>query len=464
MAVAATGALTAAVKARFREQIRMTAIRIPKKEMTTHYMKLLSKYLFNKPRLRNVLEDPNDPNARLLLLEETLAESDLDSRQIDGAGPKTVAELIQVDGLQVTSAHVDVDYSYWPAHVVLRRLLPEGLEVPSSFESVGHIAHLNLREDLLPYKHVIGQVILDKNPRLKSVVNKVASIENEFRVFPMELLAGEDNMETEVRQHGARFKLDFKQVYWNSRLEGEHYRLTQLFNPGEVVLDAMAGIGPFVIPAARKGCLVYANDLNPVSYKYLCTNISLNRLAGKVLPFNADGRAFIRQAAAGQLDLAAAETVLPADTKQSKQRNGQQKQQQKQQSAASTLVAQPDTQQQPVLSSSHPRVFHHIVMNLPASAVEFLDALNGSFCPQVWQGQQLPLVHVYAFAKGEQELAGVRARIEASLGGKLDEEPKQHVVRDVAPGKIMLCLTFRVPASVAFTNVMRQDKRQKTQG
>ncbi|KAL4854365.1 tRNA (guanine(37)-N1)-methyltransferase [Chlorella vulgaris] len=420
MAVAATGALTAAVKARFREQIRMTAIRIPKKEMTTHYMKLLSKYLFNKPRLRNVLEDPNDPNARLLLLEETLAESDLDSRQIDGAGPKTVAELIQVDGLQVTSAHVDVDYSYWPAHVVLRRLLPEGLEVPSSFESVGHIAHLNLREDLLPYKHVIGQVILDKNPRLKSVVNKVASIENEFRVFPMELLAGEDNMETEVRQHGARFKLDFKQVY--------------------------------------------ANDLNPVSYKYLCTNISLNRLAGKVLPFNADGRAFIRQAAAGQLDLAAAETVLPADTKQSKQRNGQQKQQQKQQSAASTLVAQPDTQQQPVLSSSHPRVFHHIVMNLPASAVEFLDALNGSFCPQVWQGQQLPLVHVYAFAKGEQELAGVRARIEASLGGKLDEEPKQHVVRDVAPGKIMLCLTFRVPASVAFTNVMRQDKRQKTQG
>lgn len=373
-------------------------------------------------------------------------------------GQKTVAELIQVDGLQVTSAHVDVDYSYWPAHVVLRRLLPEGLEVPSSFESVGHIAHLNLREDLLPYKHVIGQVILDKNPRLKSVVNKLASIENEFRVFPMELLAGEDNMETEVRQHGARFKLDFKQVYWNSRLEGEHYRLTQLFNPGEVVLDAMAGIGPFAIPAARKGCLVYANDLNPASYKYLCTNISLNRLAGKVLPFNADGRAFMRQAAAGQLDLAAAETVLPADTKQSKQRNRQQKQQ----SAASTLVAQPDTQHA-VPSSSHRRVFHHIVMNLPASAVEFLDALNGSFCPQVWQGQQLPLVHVYAFAKGEQELAGVRARIEASLGGQLDEEPKQHVVRDVAPGKIMLCLTFRMPASVAFTNVMRQDKRQKTQ-
>lgn len=29
-----------------------------------------------------------------------------------------------------------------------------------------------------------------------------------------------------------------------------------LFRPEDVVLDAMAGIGPFAIPAAQKGCLV----------------------------------------------------------------------------------------------------------------------------------------------------------------------------------------------------------------
>lgn len=33
------------------------------------------------------------------------------------------------------------------------------------------------------------QVILDKNPRLRSVVNKVGTIENEWRVFDMEVLA-----------------------------------------------------------------------------------------------------------------------------------------------------------------------------------------------------------------------------------------------------------------------------------
>ncbi len=131
------------------------------------------------------------------------------------------------------------------------------------------------------------------------------------------------------------------QVYWNSRLETEHKRLVDTFKPGQVVLDVMAGIGPFVIPAAQKGCTVssnkprclcvqlcamlsclssfvhlhtvpreifiavckniivllqvLANDLNPNSFKYLTENIKLNNVPSKVTAFNMDGRNFIRQ-------------------------------------------------------------------------------------------------------------------------------------------------------------------------
>jgi tRNA (guanine37-N1)-methyltransferase len=37
---------------------------------------------------------------------------------------------------------------------------------------VGHIAHLNLRDEQLPYKGLIGQVLLDKVKTVKTVINK----------------------------------------------------------------------------------------------------------------------------------------------------------------------------------------------------------------------------------------------------------------------------------------------------
>lgn len=42
---------------------------------------------------------------------------------------------------------------------VLEALLPKGMIVPSAFEMVGHIAHLNLRDEHLPYKRLIAKVI-----------------------------------------------------------------------------------------------------------------------------------------------------------------------------------------------------------------------------------------------------------------------------------------------------------------
>lgn len=175
---------------------------------------------------------------------------------------------------------------------------------------------------------------------------------------------------------------------------------------------------------------MYANDLNPSSFEYLCTNIKLNRVGSKVLPFNMDGRAFMRQAAAGSLDLAAAAALVPpppakpAKGGKDKQQQGQQQQAQSEQQqqgqpladGAAAAAQQQQQQQQPQAAaaaggsgssgSSGSALFQHVVMNLPAAAVEFLDALNGSFCPRLWEGQPLPLVHVYTFAKGEEELAG----------------------------------------------------------
>jgi len=37
-----------------------------------------------------------------------------------------------------------------------------------------------------------------------------------------------------------------------------------------------AGVGPFAVPAAAKGCVVHANDLNPESARYCKLNFERN--------------------------------------------------------------------------------------------------------------------------------------------------------------------------------------------
>jgi len=120
------------------------------------------------------------------------------------------------------------------------------------------------------HTHKSRQVILDKNKHIKTVVNKIGSIDATFRFFKMEIIAGEDCMQTQVRESGCVFGFDFSRVYWNSRLHTEHERLVRLMSRADVLCDMTGGVGPFALPAGKKGCLVYTNDLNPDSYKVLC--------------------------------------------------------------------------------------------------------------------------------------------------------------------------------------------------
>ena len=87
---------------------------------------------------------------------------------------------------------------------------------------------------------------------------------------------------TEIKsQHesNCRFTFDFREVYWNSRLHSEHERLIDVFKPEDgIVADVFAGVGPFAVPAAKKGCAVLANDLNPNSAKWLLQNVANNNV------------------------------------------------------------------------------------------------------------------------------------------------------------------------------------------
>ncbi|KAI9229967.1 MAG: guanine(37)-N1-methyltransferase [Piptocephalis tieghemiana] len=387
----------------FHRTLPVLAARVPTKSLGV-LLKSLARDLLNIPRMRNITEDGDSKSTRLLLFRR-------DIHSADELGDKVRKSIHEVGG-QYLSHTISLDYAFWSADEILRSILPEGMEVPTSFETIGHIAHMNLRDEHQAYKSIIGQVILDKNIRIRTVVNKTDNIDTTFRFFKMEVLAGEDDMIAEVKESGCRFRMDFSNVYWNSRLHTEHDRMIRQFDAGHRICDVFAGIGPFAIPAARKGCIVHANDLNPVSYKYLKENSDLNKVPkGRLIPYNLDGREFIRKAF---LD--------------------------------------------PSSDSSTKTTFDHVVMNLPAIATEFLgakDAFNGLLKHQEPPSSDTPLpwVHCHCFAKRQEEgpLADVVKRISISLGHPMtSKDISLHYVRSVAPNKDMYCASFRLTREILY--------------
>ena len=63
-----------------------------------------------------------------------------------------------------------------------------------------------------------GDVLLEKISYAKTVVNKTNTIDNTYRNFSMEVLAGERNFLTTTKENGITYEFDFSEVYWNPRL------------------------------------------------------------------------------------------------------------------------------------------------------------------------------------------------------------------------------------------------------
>ena len=294
----------------------------------------------------------------------------------------------------------------------------------------------------MPHKHLIGQILLDKNPGVLTVINKTEDVgtESVFRTFPYEVLAGPDDMDVTVMSNDCEFKFNFGKVYWNTRLNTEHERLIGKFREGETVCDVMAGVGPFAVPSGKKNVFVWANDLNPDSYEGLSWAIKRNKVDQFVHASCSDGQEFIRSATKS-LPTAKRSAVLKPKR--------------------SRAITKPKpVQGERVIDE--PASFDHYVMNLPASAVEFLGAFRGTYSGrerefQPYTERKLPMVHVYCFVPRRdtesEESQAVCDLVSKHLGHLITlESPDLEVwyVRLVSPKKKMFCASFRLPPEVAF--------------
>jgi tRNA (guanine37-N1)-methyltransferase len=386
-----------------KEDVHVCCLAVQPREKVGVFLKALRGFVYCHRGVRNVVESAS---GKQILLSPTVVPSSCSS--IENLPDAVQAALAGLDLTQcaVFPDHtVHLTYENFTMPELLKKILPEGLVALSGFEQVGHIAHVNLHAGHLPFKHIIGQVVLDTNRTVLTVVNKIDSISSVFREFKMEVIAGVDKLDAIVKQNGFSFHVPYDKVYWNSRLGEEHYRLVNMMAAGDELFDVMAGIGPFAVPAAAAGVRVFANDLNPASVGALEKNAVANGV--QLTTFNMDGREFIDSVLRKQhLDV----STLPSPNRR------------------------------------------HISMNLPALAVAFLDA----FTRPSWRTGRIvdrnPVVHCYTFSAHEDVKADAVRQVEAVLGVSLEGFVELvHDVRDVAPTKQMVCVSFRLPHALTET-------------
>jgi len=175
----------------------------------------------------------------------------------------------------------------------LSKQIPKDLvgKIPDKWEKTGEVLTIKLPTDLKNYEKKIGEVyamILN----CKTVLNDIGGISGVYREPNVAIIYGSTNTETIHKENGIKYKLDPQRIMFSSGNMDERLRMANISNTGETVVDLFAGIGYFTIPMAvySKPKKIFACEINPVSYDYLCANTILNNVTSVVEPLKGDNR------------------------------------------------------------------------------------------------------------------------------------------------------------------------------
>lgn len=250
----------------------------------------------------------------------------------------------------------------------------ESLADAPAYEIIGDIAIID------QYESDASADALIRQGKIKTVFQAAGAVTGEYRTRELIFLGGEKKTETLYRENGCRYLLDVSSVYFTPRLATERMRIANQVKDGDMVVDMFAGVGPFSIligkicPASH----IIAIDKNPIAVKYLKENVRLNKIRN-VEVREGDAREEIKG-------------ISGAD---------------------------------------------HIIMNLPHSALEFLDAAFGAI-------KKGGIIHFYAITHQDDLFDGIWAKIEERAGSARVILLNSRIVRPYAPYQHNICIDLQV--------------------
>ena len=271
----------------------------------------------------------------------------------------------------------------------LEKTLPPHLlaSLPQALDIIGDIAIIEVPPELKTYENLIGEAILKTHRNIRTVLAKAGAISGTYRLREFTFIAGEHKTQTVHREFGCQYHVDVAKAYFSPRLSHEHQRVASLVQTGETVVDLFAGVGPFSILIAKKNpkVKVYAVDINPEAVELLKVNVRVNRVENRVFPILGDAK----------------------------------------QIAANKLKGLADG----------------VIMNLPETAIEFVDAACQAIKPQGG------IIHFYAFVRSPDSIENLKlsfCQAVESTGRKVEAFLYAKSIRETAPYESQIVLDAKV--------------------
>ncbi len=167
--------------------------------------------------------------------------------------------------------------------------VPEELldHLPRSYDIIGDVVILKIPEELAGFEAALGRALLGAHKGVRTVAVD-EGIVGQQRRRSIRVIAGTRNTRTVHREYGLVLAVDPAEVYFSPRMAEERHRVALQVTPGEVIVDAFCGVGPFALHVALRGAkAVYAVDANPRAVEFLRENIRMNRVEN-VFPLQRD--------------------------------------------------------------------------------------------------------------------------------------------------------------------------------
>jgi len=174
-------------------------------------------------------------------------------------------------------------------------------KVIKSYDVVGDIIIIKIHPELesKSFWKIIAEALHKIYPRVKTIaaVPLYTHTDELYRTRDLEVIWGDEHMETTHKENGCFFTVNPKHVFFSPRLSYERMRVAKKVLPGETIINMFSGVGCFsiVIAKMQPQTKIYSIDVNPYAFEYMNENVALNKMEGKVIPILGDVRAELKK-------------------------------------------------------------------------------------------------------------------------------------------------------------------------